>query len=478
MNAPRVLLNGTPVELANLSPMMTLLDWLRGPAGLIGTKEGCAEGDCGACTVVVEKPGPHGQLECRAINACLTMIGQLDGLGVRTVEGLTAKDGTLHPVQAAFVASGGTQCGFCTPGFVMAAYAFAVGGEPANSERIHDALAGNLCRCTGYRSIVEAIASVSPLSRDPVAQSPAQFETIARSTPCTFQTATQRFDVPRTLTEAAELRAKFPEAMLLAGGTDLGLLASRERSFIAHIIHLAHVPELNVVEERGDGVMFGAAVTYTAAREVLVRHFPALEAYLIRLGSRQIRNLGTIGGNLGTASPIGDFLPVLLALDARVRLVSAARGTREVEIAAFFTGYRRNALAADELIAAVVIPKLARDTIFFVDKISKRYDQDISAVCAAYRLRIAEGRMRDVRLAFGGMAATPQRARYAERTLEGHTVDDSAFVDAMAMLDQEFKPISDLRASAEYRSTVARNLLRRLQLRLAQPKQAAELVSL
>jgi xanthine dehydrogenase small subunit len=478
MNAPRVLLNGTPVELANVSPMMTLLDWLRGPAGLIGTKEGCAEGDCGACTIVVEKPGPHGGLECHAINACLTMIGQVDGLGIRTVEGLTAKGGALHPVQAAFVASGGTQCGFCTPGFVMAGYAFAAGGEPASADRIHDALAGNLCRCTGYRSIVQAIASVSPLKRDPVAQSPAQFETIARSAPCSFTTATQRFDVPRTLAQAAELRAKFPEATLLAGGTDLGLLASRERAFIAHIIHLAHIAELNVLQEERDAITIGAAVTYAAARDVLIRHFPALESYLIRLGSRQIRNMGTIGGNLGTTSPIGDFLPVLLALDARIRVFSAARGPREVAAEVFFTGYRSNALAADELIEAVVIPGLARDAIFFVDKISKRYDQDISAVCAAYHLRIAKEIMRDVRLAFGGMAAMPLRARRAEVALEGQPADDRAFADAMAALDQEFEPIDDWRASAAYRMTVAKNLLRRLQLRLTRPKEAVDLVSL
>jgi len=475
MSAPRILLNGEPQELSDVSPMMTLLDWLRGPAGLTGTKEGCAEGDCGACTVVAEKVKADGRIERLAINACLAMVGQLDGLGVRTIEGLAAADGALHPVQAAFVASGGTQCGFCTPGFVMAAYAFAAGAEPPEPARIHDALAGNLCRCTGYRSIVEAIAGVSPLTQDTFDDAAVRFAPLTRTALAEFTTPGQRFDVPRTLAEALALRAQFPQALLLAGGTDLGLLVSRERTVIPHIIYLGRVVELGAMEESTDALTIGAAVTYTAALDTLVRHFPALDRYLVRLGSRQIRNMGTIGGNLGTASPIGDFLPVLLALDARIRLVSGARGARDLKAGEFFAGYRRNAVAADELIAAAVLPKLWPDSIFFVDKISKRYDQDISALCAAYHLRIVDGTLHDVRLAFGGMAATPKRAVRAEQVLEGRAADDEAFAAAAAALAEEFAPIGDWRASAQYRMTAAANLLRRLQLRLSASTQPIEL---
>jgi xanthine dehydrogenase small subunit len=265
---------------------------------------------------------------------------------------------------------------------------------------------------------------------------------------------------------------------LLAGGTDLGLLVSREREAIPHIIHLAGVAELRAIDESADALTIGAAVTYTAAREILCRHYPALAPYLVRLGSRQIRNMGTFGGNLGTASPIGDSLPVLLALDARIRLVSSARGVREVAACDFFTGYRKNALASDEIIAAVILPKLNADTVFFVDKISKRYDQDISAVCAAYRLTIADGVMTDVRLAFGGMAATPQRAAHAEAALEDHAPNSDTFAAAKAALAAEFSPIGDWRASASYRARVSANLLDRLQHRLVSPATAFALEQL
>jgi xanthine dehydrogenase small subunit len=455
----RFSLNGRPVDVAGLSPMTTLLDWLRDHRGLRGTKEGCAEGDCGACTVVLERAdGRH-----EAMNSCIAMLGQMDGQSIRTVEGLLGTDGAPHPVQRVFAEADATQCGFCTPGFVMTAYAFASGGEPPELETIHDALAGNLCRCTGYRPIVDAMKKVSGVATEPA----------ALPVP---RTATPAFDgtffVPRTLADLVALRAQHPDALLLAGGTDLGLLASRARKPPKAVIHVAHVPELNVIDAGEKHLTFGAAVTYARAMPVLVEAFPALRPYIARLGSRQIRTLGTIGGNLGNASPIGDMPPVLLALETTVKLVSR-RGVRELPLEEFFVGYRKTALTPDEVIQSFTVPRLRQDEHFYCDKVSKRRDQDISTVASAYRVRIKNGRMEDARLAFGGMAATPKRASHAEAALL-----KDGFDAARAALAQDFQPLDDWRGTAAYRLQVATNLLRRLELRLTEPQRPVEVEAL
>jgi xanthine dehydrogenase small subunit len=464
----RFTLNGQPVDVTGLSPMTTLLDWLRDHRGLKGTKEGCAEGDCGACTVVLERTdGRH-----EAINACIALLGQIDGQAIRTVEGLSGgglsgaglsgQDG-VHPVQRLFAESDATQCGFCTPGFVMTAYAFAAGGEAPALETIHDALAGNLCRCTGYRPIVEAMKKVAGLATEPATLPP------PRTRSPSFDGT---FFAPRSLAELVSLRAGHPEALLLAGGTDLGLLASRSRTPPQAVIHVAHVPELNVIDAGERQLTFGAAVTYAHAWPVLVEAFPALRPYLARLGSRQIRTLGTIGGNLGNASPIGDMPPVLLALEATVKLVSP-RGGRELPLDEFFVGYRKTALATDEVIQSFTLPRLLPGETFHCDKVSKRRDQDISTVAGAYRIRVKDGRIDDARLAFGGMAATPRRARHAEAALL-----TDGFAAARAALARDFQPIDDWRGTAAYRLQVAANLLRRLELRLDEPQRPVEVEAL
>ncbi len=456
-------LNDLPVELDAPSPMTTLLDWLRDHRALKGTKEGCAEGDCGACTVVLERA--NGRRE--AINSCIALLGQIDGQAVRTVEGLRRPDGTPHPVQTAMAEADATQCGFCTPGFVMSAYAFAAGGEKPDLETVHDALAGNLCRCTGYRPIVEAMTRIAGLPIEASAGAP------MRQGSASFGA----FQSPRSLAELLALRAKHPEALLLAGATDLGLLASRSRKPPAAVIHLAHVPELTAIGEDKEKITIGAAATYAEAMPVLVAHYPALKPYLSRLGSRQIRTMGTIGGNIGTASPIGDMPPVLLALEARLTLVSL-RGARDLPLEDFFLGYRKTALAPDEVIKSLTLPKLWPGEVFFCDKLSKRRDQDISTVAAGYRLRVKHGKMEDARIGFGGMAATPKRASHVERSLKGQALSAATFESAAAAVAQDFQPIDDWRGSASYRGTAAANLLRRLYWRIAEPQRAVEVEAL
>jgi xanthine dehydrogenase small subunit len=456
----RFTLNDQPVEVAGLSPMTTLLDWLRDRRGLKGTKEGCAEGDCGACTVVLERDG-----KAEVINACIALLGQIDGQSVRTVEGLAGKSGAPHPVQVAMAETDATQCGFCTPGFVMSAYAYAAGGEKADLDTIHDALAGNLCRCTGYRPIVEAMTRVAGTAVEVASPVPVPVR-------AAFASFENSFFAPRTLAELVALRAGRPDALLLAGATDLGLLASRARTPPKAVIHVVHVPELTALEDGENEIVIGAAVPYARAMPTLIAAFPAMRAYLARLGSRQIRTLGTIGGNIGTASPIGDMPPLLLALGARLTLVSV-RGTRDLPLEEFFLDYRKTALAPDEVIQSLTVPRLRPDEVFFCDKVSKRRDQDISTVSGAYRLHIAAGKVEGAWLAFGGMAAIPKRARQVEAALIG-----DGFAAAAAVIPRDFQPIDDWRGTGSYRLQVAANLLRRLELRIAEPGRPLEVEAL
>ncbi len=466
-------LNGRPVTATGISPVMTLLDWLRGPARLMGTKEGCAEGDCGACTVVFEQPAGTARLTCAPANACLVMMGQVHGRAVRTVEGLRSAGGAPHPVQQALADGDGTQCGYCTPGIIMSMYAFAVGGEPPEPGLIHDALAGNLCRCTGYRPIVEAMVKVA-LQSDDLAATATDRAPPAGTSAAMLRDGATRFDVPASMDALVALRRDFPDAWLLAGGTDLGLRVSHDREAPAHVVHVAGVPELQMVSVTRDRLRIGAAVTYADLLPYLGDALEPFGAMVRRLGSRQIRTLGTIGGNLGTASPIGDTLPVLLALDAAIHLRSAARGPRTVGIDDYFLGYRRTALAADEVIEAIDIKVPQPAELFHVDKISKRRDQDISAALGAYRLRIEDNVVRTARLVFGGMAATPARARRAEAALIGQGWSEATVERAATALADDFQPLDDWRGSAAYRLAVAGNLLRRLYLRATQPGAVVE----
>jgi xanthine dehydrogenase small subunit len=455
-------LNGRTVIEDRVSPTTTLLDYLRLNARLTGTKEGCAEGDCGACTVVVGLPQDDGRLAWRAVNSCLVLVPQIDGLPVITVEGLAQPDGTLHSVQQSLIEADATQCGFCTPGFAMAMFAFAhepkmSGSEERDDETIHEALAGNLCRCTGYRPIVEACKA---MRADPPGCGLADRAGEATSE---YRQGAQLYLAPRSLDELVEAKAKHPDAFVLGGGTDLGIRVSKEREAFPVVISTQRVSELRAVSEDKATLTIGGGVTYTNALPVLDRHFPSFAELVRRIGSRQIRNIGTLAANIANASPIGDTIPCLIALDATVVLRSK-RGIRGVKADQFIVSYRKTAMEKDEIIQAIEIPLLKDGTTFTTYKLSKRFDQDISTVIGAYRLRVGDGKVTELRAAYGGMAATTARAKHVEAALTGKPWTAETLRDVDALIAQDFQPMTDHRGTDAYRLRAAANLIRRLQI--------------
>jgi xanthine dehydrogenase small subunit len=441
------ILNGERVSLADENPARTLLTWLRERRGLVGTKEGCAEGDCGACTVVLAQLSARGRVEYLAANACILCIGALEGKEVITVDGLKALNaGALHPVQQAMVECHGSQCGFCTPGFVMALYAQYKSGAPSD---LCDAIAGNLCRCTGYRPILEAAERARRLSNreHDAAEDAARREQLVALPKET--TSVKGFFNPLSVADFARFLVKHPQATILAGGTDAGLWITKQHRDLDEVAYLGRVAELKTIQQTPKALEIGAAVTYAEAYEALAGIHADIGELLRRLGAVQVRATGTLAGNIANGSPIGDSMPVLLALEASLSL-QKGKTIRQVKLADFYTGYRKNVLQAGEFIRTIHVPKLAPGARFAVYKLSKRLDQDISAVCAAFHVISGEARF-----AFGGMAATPARARKAEAAYE------SGIEAACAALAEEFKPLTDQRASAWYRITTAQNLLRK-----------------
>jgi xanthine dehydrogenase small subunit len=469
--------------IAGVAPTQTVLEWLRDHAAgdgarLCGTKEGCAEGDCGACTVVLGEPQGD-RMRYRAVNACILFVPALDGRQLLTVEHL-AQGGTLHPVQQALVAHHGSQCGFCTPGFVMSLFALYQAGTAPDRRATNEALAGNLCRCTGYRPIVDAaLASCTgaPADRFAAAATPTAERLRAMDSEQTLEVVrdAERFIAPRTVAELAAAVQAHPDATLLAGGTDVGLWVTKLHKALPTVIAVERVAELATVAERDGVLSIGAGVVYEDALAALARHWPDFARMVRRLGSRQIRNRGTIGGNVANASPIGDTPPVLVALDATL-VLRAAAAQRTLPAEDFFLGYRQTALARGEFLERIDVPLPGPGDRFATYKVSKRFEQDISAVCAAFRLRLHEGVVSDIRIGFGGMAAVPKRAVQTERTLTGRPWTRASVELAMTALDMELSPISDMRATAAYRKLVARNLLLRFFIETTQstPARLAE----
>jgi xanthine dehydrogenase small subunit len=458
--AIRFLLDGEPRTVRNVDPTRTVLEHLRQDLRRTGTKEGCAEGDCGSCTVLVGELEGDG-VAWRAVNACIQFLPMLDGKALITVESL-GREGALHPVQQAMVDLHGSQCGFCTPGFVMSLYGRTVGARGADAP-IAEVLAGNLCRCTGYGPIIAA-AEASPAGAAPdVAETLRALKreralSLAWDDP--LAGITRRWIAPRTADELAEALLAHPDAAVVAGATDVGLWVTKKRMAPPIVISIGDIAELKTVSESEGELTLGAGVRYVDALAALGRLSGDLGAMLRRLGSTQVRNSGTIGGNIANGSPIGDTPPPLIALGARLVL---RRGDerRTAPLEDFFIAYGRQDRRPGEFVEAVVIPKPAPGAVLKVFKLSKRFDQDISAVCAAFALDIAAGTVRGARLAFGGMAATPRRARAGEAALIGRPWTAETIEAAAAALAEDFQPISDMRASAAYRLRAAQNLLRK-----------------
>jgi xanthine dehydrogenase small subunit len=470
------MLNGQPCR-SGAAPEASVLELLRETLGATGTKEGCASGDCGACTVAIGEPGPNGELRYHSANACITPAHQLNGRHLVTVEGL-AQGETLHPAQAAMVACHGSQCGFCTPGIVMSLFTLHEQQRhtpaPFSPQRLEAALGGNLCRCTGYRPIRDAALSMEqhPDNRPQWLDAAAQSKKEANAS-----SADDAFLQPTTLAALTDCLKRHPQARLVAGATDLWLESTQRLARFERVIDVTRVAELNDIEETTledgrSGWWIGAAVTYSRLEPLLEEHYDAFAHLLHRLGSQQVRNRGTLGGNVANASPIGDTPPVLLALGSRLRLVGPDddHGVRERELPLedFFLDYKRTALREGEAIRGIFLPRPEAGQTLKVWKLSKRREDDISAVLGAFAWRLENGVMRDVRLAFGGMAAIPKRATNAEAALEGKAPDLAAFQAARKALSNDFQPMSDVRGSAHYRQLSAANLLERLRLVIAQ----------
>jgi xanthine dehydrogenase small subunit len=459
---------GAVQEIHHAAPTRTVLQHLREDLHCTGTKEGCAEGDCGACTVVVGSLNAQGQLEMKAVNSCIQFAPTLDGKALFTVEDMQQPDGALHPVQQAMVECHGSQCGFCTPGFVMSLWGMYLDkdGQPAQRKEIDDCLSGNLCRCTGYRPIIDAAHRMTELPKvsfDRAALTQ-QLQALQRDAGATYTAQGRSFHAPRTLDELVALRAAYPQATLLAGSTDIGLWVTKQMRELGDIIYLGHVSALQSVQQKDGMLEIGAGVSLNDAYEALCKLYPAeLGELWQRFASLPIRNAGTLGGNVANGSPIGDSMPWMIALGSEV-VLQGPSGQRVLALEAFYLDYQKKDMQADEFVVAVRVPLPRAGVQFRTYKLAKRFDQDISAVCAAFAFTLNGGKVADARIAFGGMAATPRRAPRAEASLIGLGWNEANLRVAMDLLQQDYAPLSDMRASNTYRMQTAQNLLRRFWL--------------
>jgi xanthine dehydrogenase small subunit len=453
---------GQIIRLDRFLPQSTILDWLRLEERSTGTKEGCGEGDCGACTVVIARER-NGRLIYEPVNACIATLGQLDGCELITVEDL-AHQGKLHPVQSAMAAGHGSQCGFCTPGIVMSLFAhFHSEGDRTDRAAINDVLAGNLCRCTGYRSIVDAArkACTGPAADQFIAaegQTRAVLQRLNDGSDILVGDETRFFASPASEASLAALYLRHPDARIIGGATDVGLWITKKLMTLDKIIHVGRAG-LDTIEPAADSLNIGAAVTLANASSSLASISPDIAEIVRRFGSAQVRAAGTVGGSIANASPIGDLAPLFIALGGSVELRKGER-VRALPLEKFFIAYGKQDREPSEFVRRLIVPKLPAAIFFKAYKISKRFDEDITAVLGAFRIAVEGGRIASACIAFGGMAATPKRALAVERRLIGADANDSAaWRSAAEQVSNDFTPLTDMRASAEYRLDVAGNLV-------------------